>query len=373
MPNPLFWHTLTPVDVWMFRDAKPFSPRERAWAGSTFPPSGHAIAGALKSTFAGLEDRFILRGPFLCFNDRLYFPRPLNYVGLQRLVPAPWLPADHPCQQMTWDLRYPAPLVLPEPLPMDEGDKQKEQEKQFRHYLPYEVVKRLLGGTALTKADWTCGSGESKEPWSIENRAHNALEQGTRQVKSENGYFLEKVVRLHQGWCLAIALEHELETPIVFRLGGEGHRAILERNAVLDRQWSEVKRQSEENAAKPGRIMGYLVTPGVFERPIKGVPTCQAWPWEWKLAHGSNPNQQLGEMVSVATEKAVPISSRIRYDGKSIPAPQVFAAPPGTMYYLNQYQPLFQDQPSFLETGKENKENKAHKWRQLGYSEILWI
>ncbi|MFN5658855.1 MAG: type III-B CRISPR module-associated Cmr3 family protein, partial [Pseudanabaena sp.] len=40
----MFWYKLTPLDVLMFRDAKPFSPQERAWAGSVFPPNNHAIA-----------------------------------------------------------------------------------------------------------------------------------------------------------------------------------------------------------------------------------------------------------------------------------------------------------------------------------------
>lgn len=30
----MFWYTLTPLDVLLLRDAKPFTPGERAWAGS---------------------------------------------------------------------------------------------------------------------------------------------------------------------------------------------------------------------------------------------------------------------------------------------------------------------------------------------------
>ncbi|MFS8902211.1 hypothetical protein NW845_12730, partial [Synechococcus sp. H60.2] len=41
------WFVLSPLDVWMFRDARPFAPGERAWATSGFPPSGHTLAGAL--------------------------------------------------------------------------------------------------------------------------------------------------------------------------------------------------------------------------------------------------------------------------------------------------------------------------------------
>jgi len=44
-PDQVFWYTITPLDVLMFRDAKPFTPEARAWAGSMFPPNGHAISG----------------------------------------------------------------------------------------------------------------------------------------------------------------------------------------------------------------------------------------------------------------------------------------------------------------------------------------
>lgn len=129
------------------------------------------------------------------------------------------------------------------------------------------------------------------------------------------------------------------------------------------------------------RAIAYLITPGVFEKPHNGQATCQPYPWEWKLAHINNPNQTQGHLVSVATERAVPISCRIRDQddaAKSIPAPQVFAAPSGSQYYLNQPQYLYAN-PDNPETNylKENQEAKAYQKAKrllaLGYSELLWI
>jgi CRISPR-associated protein Cmr3 len=100
---------------------------------------------------------------------------------------------------------------------------------------------------------------------------------------------------------------------------------------------------------------------------------CQAWPWEWKLAHTVNGNQTPGHLVSVATDRAVPISCRIRDkddDQKSIPAPQVFAAPPGSVYYLNQPEQLFAEN-SDSKPGKALE--RAIRLHDLGYSELLWI
>lgn len=76
----------------------------------------------------------------------------------------------------------------------------------------------------------------------------------------------------------------------------------------------------------------------------------------------------------MATEKPVPISSRFQYkqsdtQQQSIPAPQVFAAPPGSVYYLEYPEKLFQDNP----TKPDGSPNKIHVWQQLGYSELLWM
>ena len=216
----MYWYTLTPLDVWMFRDAKPFSPGERAWAGSTFPPSGHTIAGALRGLLQQ-KATLTLRGPFLCRDyAELYFPRPLNYVGLQRLTPTPWL-ENHPCQQMVWDKRNPAPLVLGDRVNRD--DDESSDSKDWRKFLPQSVVMKFLQGKPVTEHDFDFDDDEKPEPWSIETRSHNSLKVGTRQVKDEDGYFVEKAVRLHSGWSLAIGLDQDIPTPATLRLGGEGH------------------------------------------------------------------------------------------------------------------------------------------------------
>lgn len=361
----MYWYTLTPLDVWLFRDAKPFSPGERAWAGTTFPPSGHTIAGALRGLLQQ-KATLTLRGPFLCRHDsELYFPRPLNYVKSQRLTPTPWL-EDHPCQHMIWDKQNPAPLVVGDRIHRNDHDSDDDS-LDFRKFLPQPVVMKLLQGEPVTESDFACDNGERSEPWSIETRSHNSLESGTRQVKDADGYFVEKAVRLHSGWSLAIGIDQDISVPATLRLGGEGHRAILERCEPLDLQWQALMEQSEANRQNEGQSLAYLITPGVFERTTNGRAMCRAWPWEWKLKHTANINQRSGNLVSVATDKAVPISARIRDEttGGSIPAPQVFAAPSGTVYYLDRPEVLFQEQSIAPE--------KVRRWRQLGYSELLWI
>jgi CRISPR-associated protein Cmr3 len=370
----MHWYTLTPLDVLMFRDAKPFTPGERAWAsGDIFPPNGHTIAGALRGL---LQEKVELKltGPFLCREEQLYFPSPINYVGQQRLTPTKWLEKEHSCQQMQFDRSKPVPLVIAERSNADALA--NDTEPIHRQYLPQSAILKLLEGGKPAPAEWICSETERPQPWTIETLSHNALEPGTRQVKDSDGYFVEKAIRLDSGWSIAIAVDRDIPTPVTLRLGGEGHRVILEKCEALSQQWDALQKQSQDNfhtaeqqlqkGLEKGRSLAYLVTPGVFERNHNGVATCRAWPWEWRLAHPSDPQQRRGSLVSAATAKAMPISCRFRDredDGKSIPAPQVFAATPGSVYYLERPDILFQDDPT----------TKVHRWRQLGYSELLWI
>jgi CRISPR-associated protein Cmr3 len=365
----MHWYTLTPLDVLLLRDAKPFTPGERAWAGSIFPPTGQAIAGALRGLL-GTDQTITLRGVFLCYNQQLYFPRPLNYVGHHRLTPSKWL-VDHPCQFMKWDESKPVPLVLEKRL--EEPKESNTEEPKQRQFLPEDVVLKLLSNQKLESDDWLCQGGERPQPWTVETRSHNALMEGTRQVKEADGYFVENAIRLDAGWSLAIGLDADMHervrgSAVTMRLGGEGHRVLMAYAPELNGQWEAIAQQSVANFEQPGRAIAYLVTPGVFERKRREQMMCRAYPWEWKLAYPVN-GEPPGNLVSVATAKALPISGRLRgKSGDSIPAPQVFAAPPGSVYYLEQPQGLFQDLPEV-----NGQRNRVHTWRQLGYSELLWM
>ena len=364
----MYWYKLTPLDILMLRDAKPFSPQERAWAGSVFPPNGHAIAGALRGLLGEKKD-FHLTGPLLCRQNQgqntLYFPRPLGFVKSTPLVPLVWENKSH-VHNALWDHNQPCPLVKPADASRDDDEynSAKGQADDFRQYLPYEVVKDYLKTGKIKEKDWLVESGRHEdEPWTIETRSHNSLEPGTRQVKDADGYFVENAIRLRPHWSLAIGVNEELPTPNTMRLGGEGHRTMIEYSPELTQQWVEIQGISQENFQSTHKSIAYLITPGVFERKHRirnnrFTSLCRPYPWEWKLING--------KFVTMATDKPVPISCRIRSKDNpnhSIPAPQVFAAPPGSLYFLNQPQGLFQD----------DSQNCVNHWRRLGYSEMLWI
>ncbi len=379
-----FWYKLTPLDVLMFRDAKPFSPQERAWAGSVFPPNNHAIAGALRSSF-DINGNIQIKGTLLSCDEKLYFPRPFNYVSQNRLTPIAWLEPNHPSKQMLWDKSKPVPLVIGDRGNHD-SDEDKHKKGDYRLFLPSDVVLRLLKNEALTEKDWLVNQDREKKdkPWIVETRSHNTLQDGTRQVKESDGYFVENAVRLVEGWGLAIAVDKTTDAklnskakPLVMRLGGEGHRVLLERCDTFDKQWNDLQKVSKTNFEKGDRSLAYMVTNGVFERVTdRGTPkkaryersVCRPYPWEWDLADVDNGSSDRQVLVSVATDKPVPISCRFRNaENESIPAPQVFAAPAGSVYYLERPAELWQNLPEYM----QKKSLKV--WHDLGYAEMFWI
>ncbi|MCL1489866.1 MAG: CRISPR-associated protein Cmr3 [Pseudanabaena sp. Salubria-1] len=379
-----FWYKLTPLDVLMFRDAKPFSPQERAWAGSVFPPNNHAIAGALRSSF-DINGNIQIKGTLLSCDEKLYFPRPFNYVSQNRLTPIAWLEPNHPSKQMLWDKSKPVPLVIGDRGNHD-SDEDKHKKGDYRLFLPSDVVLRLLKNEALTEKDWLVNQDREKKdkPWIVETRSHNTLQDGTRQVKESDGYFVENAARLVEGWGLAIAVDKTTDAklnskakPLVMRLGGEGHRVLLERCDTFDKQWNDLQKVSKTNFEKGDRSLAYMVTNGVFERVTdRGTPkkaryersVCRPYPWEWDLADVDNGSSDRQVLVSVATDKPVPISCRFRNaENESIPAPQVFAAPAGSVYYLERPAELWQNLPEYM----QKKSLKV--WHDLGYAEMFWI
>ncbi|MFS8810529.1 type III-B CRISPR module-associated protein Cmr3 [Synechococcus sp. R65.1] len=371
------WFVLSPLDVWMFRDAKPFAPGERAWATSGFPPSGHTLAGAILAHL-GQPATLRLCGPFLCCEEQLYFPSPLHLYQGSPLVPIPWLEEGHAYGSYRWDPTRPAPLVTAAQL---EEEKSPQSPKQkAAGYLPWQAVQKALQGKG-----WDLEQAV-KSPWVEEVRPHNTLQAGKRQVRETDGYFVETCIRLQPGWSLALSIECwdpereswdplPLAQEVVVRLGGEGHGALLSPCPKLGEQWQALQELSRQTFRQGQRSLAYLVTPGVFIKKVDGRSLCRAWPWEWRLATPHPAHSLTGPLVSVATGKPVPISGRLRVESlteprkTSLPAPQVFAAPPGSIYYLEHPAPLAQDEPE-LEDGRLNV---FHRWRLLGYSELLWL
>ncbi|MGL6280859.1 MAG: type III-B CRISPR module-associated Cmr3 family protein, partial [Microcoleaceae cyanobacterium] len=242
----IFWYKLTPLDILLFRDAKPFTPGERAWAGSVFPPHGHAIAGAIKNMLdkkSDKKDYLKITGPFLCYKDQLYLPKPLNYFATEQLQPLSWI-AEHPARdQIIYDRSQPEPLVNTP----GNNKSESKKDKSFA-YIPYDLVKVWLEKGVMSQPFPGNPNGSDRsQPWQVESRPHNSMESGTKQVKDADGYFVENAIRLNDGWSIAIGVNQDLSAPCIMQLGGEGHRAIVESCADLGEQWQDLHQLSEDN------------------------------------------------------------------------------------------------------------------------------
>jgi len=376
------WFTITPLDVLLFRDAKPFTPGERAWAGSIFPPSHHVIAGAIRGL---LQKDYLLnlKGIFLAHNERenvtLYLPSPLNYVGSKMLHALIWKP-EHCLNHIYWDKTRPCPLITIK-TEKDSNEKNLDKnEKKYHRYLSSNVIENWLKIGEIKEEDLLLKNNGKQYPWIVETRSHNSIETGTKKVKDSDGYFVENCIRMLPNWSLAVKIEINnypqqnqdlnslIEIPekgTIIKLGGEGHQALLKPCTQLNKQWNNLVQLSQNNYQQKRKSLGYLATPAIFERTENNIAKCRPYPWEWKLAYTVNKNQKEGNLVSVATEKPLIISNRFQSNNNSIPAPQVFASPAGTVFYLNEPEMLFQD--------TENAPEKVKKWTRLGYGEILWL
>lgn len=107
------WIFIEPVDVWMFRDSKPFTAQENFYARSLFPPQPGTMQGVIRSHHYALTGDIIgsntdmgglrLTGPFIARRDegekiRIYVRAPLDLLAKpggygkptlgQRLLPA---------------------------------------------------------------------------------------------------------------------------------------------------------------------------------------------------------------------------------------------------------------------------------------------
>ena len=377
------WYKITPLDVLLFRDAKPFSPGERAWASSIFPPSGHTIAGAIQNLLQTTVD-LTITGPFLCRDETLYFPFPMSYDSRTKPVPTPFIPLSwddnhHLKKFLRTDPSRPQPMVRASWVNSQPGGKKS----QYFQFLPDDIVLDYLTEGTITESKWEkikLETNARSKPWREETRTHNTMNLGSRQVKDADGYFVENAIRLDEGWSLAIGIKinnHNVTIPEqkVFRFGGEGHQALWEKSEQLAQKWQQIKKKSQENyfnQESKRRVLAYLVTPGVFERRKQGNAFCKPHPWEWSCSKPDNP------FVSMATDKPLPISCRMRWQDKSIPAPQVFAAPAGSVYYFKEPPYLFkrneQDDNENVALFQESYQaKKINRWRKLGYSEMLWL
>ncbi|WP_218079708.1 type III-B CRISPR module-associated Cmr3 family protein [Anthocerotibacter panamensis] len=288
----MHWHIVEPLDVLLFREAKPFSPGAGSWAKSLFPPMPITVFQALRSaleqyTNTQQSQRRDLEflGPFLINGeDDLWLPTPKDLLAVKtrspseketpndnlsdksndwefthRLLPIPeqhkYVFADDDLQVMVPPQLAPNEFICGRPEP----------------WIKEEALVKYLKGDTLQESDEFCDN-----PWGSQVLPHILIQDDKRQVAEEAGYFTEVAVRMKSGWRFACALSVRLPQTTV-RLGGEGHRALVYHapSSVTEAYQALGPFEKRPDTAK----FAYLLTPALAE-VSSGVYS--VYPNNWK-------------------------------------------------------------------------------------------
>ncbi|WP_224410512.1 type III-B CRISPR module-associated Cmr3 family protein [Oscillatoria salina] len=365
----LHWYAIEPLDVLLFREAKPFSPGEGSWAKGQFPPLPTTVFQALRSALPKcttkeerLQRDLSFMGPFLLDTDHiLWLPTPQDLLAVQkksasddnaqddlnettsewertlRLQPAN--PQQEEWRHLCFDSEELPPMVAP-------IEQLKENEFIYRPFswiTACALRKYLQGKNPNNPKDFHA------DPWDVQILPHIHMEENTRQVKDADGYFTEVAIRLRPGWKLVAGISAKLETTVV-RLGGEGHRAIASPVTLPDWELLAPHTQPQGNFA-------YLLTPGLAEvdDAVYGI-----YPhyWKDKLAGcvGTRPLFWGGVSTIYRKNQQTPQFSLL---------PQRAFVAPGTVYLFNK----LPEQTNLL---PQKVTNWQTTFTQLNYGTLLW-
>ncbi|MBL1208378.1 MAG: CRISPR-associated protein [Geminocystis sp. GBBB08] len=273
----MYWYALDPLDVLLFREAKPFSPEDGSWAKGQFPPSPSTVFQALRSTLPTVKQNKQRNLQFLgCFlvdsNDNLYLPTPKDLIAVgiksnncddedtpeddydnkdgtwhhtDRLIQAD-TENDPSWQYLCFDHTVLPPMVAP-----------KLHQGEFicrpQSWIKWSALQTYLQGNNPTNPD-----DFTADPWDVQILPHTHMETGSRQVRDADGYFTEVAIRLKPSWRLVAGLSVSIESTVV-RLGGESHRVLVtpltnfpQGNQLINYQGSK-------------HDFAYLLTPGLAE------------------------------------------------------------------------------------------------------------
>lgn len=366
----MYWYALDPVDVLLFREAKPFSPGEGSWAKGLFPPMPITVFQALRSALEVYRDKqrdqeFL--GPFLLdAHDTLWLPTPKDLISVGVAPPGNDEPLEgefeeknnwtqttrlQPISQVaeSWQFVCFEESALPAMVPPALPD---------RHFIggrpkPWMKITALIcylqGVNPVDVSDFC------DDPWTVQALPHIRMQSDKRQVEDSEGYFTEVATRLHPGWRLVAGFSTQLEN-FQARLGGEGHYVLLSPldSATMD----PLEQLLQASQPQDSSTFAYLLTPGLAT--IDGQSTYAVYPSQWQ-----------GQLAGCASDRAVlwggvsTIHRRIQGSEFGL-SPQRAFVPPGTIYVFHQ---LPDGHERLLPQGDQPW---LKTFQQLNYGQLLW-
>ncbi|MCP6761228.1 MAG: CRISPR-associated protein Cmr3 [Fischerella sp. CENA71] len=371
----MHWYTITPLDVLLFRDCKPFSPGEGSWAKGLFPPMPITVFQALRSLLPKSSNQaertqrhLSFLGPFLLdSNHTLWLPTPKdlvclyppgenrktatdNWSEIQRLQPVDrqygaW-------KHLVFDGEQIDPLVL--------NQKWDGTISPPKPWIKAEVLFDYLEGQKNSN-HW-CKQDFHRNPWKTQVLPHIQMQPDKRQVKDADGYFTEVAVRLEDGWCFVAAFSSEIAESVV-RLGGEGHRALvsplkMEADDTLKTQLDFLV-NSDRSSTVPN--FAYLLTPGLA---LFAETRYSSYPQAWKQQLKGCATDKALLWGGVSTMRKHTDDNKTREEFALLP--QRAFVPPGTVYIFNGEIPT---NPQLL---PEQGGRWLETFKQLNYGKLLW-
>jgi CRISPR-associated protein Cmr3 len=371
---------MTPLDILLFREAKPFTPGEGSWAEGLFPPLPSTVFQALRSALPKYEQRqrdLEFLGPFLMDDQgTLWLPTPKDLLCIgnkspeaeetpedeyeetaeswektDRLIPntADVLLSDNTPLSQSWQYikgSQPLAVMVPPPLKKD----------QFicgrpKPWIKAEALVKYLEGKPLSDPN-----DFHDDPWYVQVLPHIQMEEEKRQVKSEEGYFTEVATRLDAGWQFAMACNAQIPEQTVVRLGGEGHRVLL--SAIAPPQaWKQLQEMTTPDS---DRKCAYLLTPGLAPKvPDEPIYSIYPYYWESVLEGCISDRALLWGGVSQ-------IKRQTKGETEFSLLPQRAFVPPGSIYQFNQ----LPDQTDLLLPPQGGA--WLHTFQKLNYGKLLW-
>ncbi len=225
---------LTPLDVWLFRDGKPFDAHSDHRAQSLFPPYPTVIQGAIRSQelilkHVNLHDHaqieatvgtaenygaLKLRGPFIAQStDRptLYLPQPADAYTVDK--------TSHTFRSATPPRALATRAIANTPTPCLIGLGEKPQKPETGLWLTLADLQRYLAGETVTGV-------KGDQLFERETRLGIARQDATRTTEEGMLYEVE-FIRLQNGVGLYVEMAGYAGWPEsgLLRIGGEGHGA----------------------------------------------------------------------------------------------------------------------------------------------------
>ncbi|MCS7177917.1 MAG: type III-B CRISPR module-associated protein Cmr3 [Anaerolineae bacterium] len=318
---------LEPIDVWLFRDGRPFDARSDHRAQSLFPPYPTVMQGILRShhlVVKGVDLRdqkaiertvgtattyppgFRMRGPFMARRTsegvRRYFPLPADAVTQENTLRA-LTPLSPPLGIWT---SVPTPQIL---WCESEGDEIKERWWVREDALIMYLEQGILRLDEAKREGRICPQSAL---FQRENRLGIGLDDAARTAQ-EGALYEVEFIRVASGVGLAVDVEGLEGWPErgILRAGGEGRGAYFE---ISDTPaWPEVP------DPLPERFKIYLATPAYFE---------EGWrPKDWqRFFHGRV------ELVAVALGRYEVLGGFDLATGSHKPARRY--VPAGSVYFF---------------------------------------